>query len=252
MSRLPIIEDLTTEPIPPGSNILVEFDPASLWFNASVTIAAGWIRSGGVLSYNAYDHAPNNVTLQLKRLGLDVEALEKEGRFRIIDWYTFQLGQKSKEKYAASSLKVADLSLLWSRTLISKDSLPTAFPITYTGTGWTDWKVEPNVLRIADDELVILRFNDEKSFIDLWRTRDLPTAPATKSTQILGAVKGAYPEHVYKSMEAPVDCIIDFKLDETTDPARNMFRIRSLRNVGFDGRWHRLKIGDNSEATLEK
>ena len=43
-----------------------------------------------------------------------------------------------------------------------------------------------------------------------------------------------------------------FKLDETTDPPRNLIRIRSMRNVGFDGRWHQLKVKEKFEVTLEK
>ena len=96
--RIPIIEELTEGPVPLGSSILVEYDPASQWYNTSLTIAAGWIKSGGVTSYNVYDHPPESVRLQLKRLGLDVEGLEKEERLRIIDWYTMQLGKKSQEK----------------------------------------------------------------------------------------------------------------------------------------------------------
>jgi hypothetical protein len=53
-------------------------------------------------------------------------------------------------------------------------------------------------------------------------------------------------------MEAASEGIIDFKLDEATDPPMNLMRIRSLRDVGFDGRWHQLKIGTNLEVTLEK
>ncbi len=137
--------------------------------------------------------------------------------------------------------------------MIAKSSTPIAtLPGTYSGAGWTGWKVESNVLRISDEELVILRFNDEKSFIDLWRTRELPSASATKSTQIIGAVKGAYSDYVYKSMEASVDGVIDFKLDETTDPAQNLLRIRSLKNVGFDGRWKRLKINEKFDVTLDQ
>ncbi len=240
---MPLIEDLTKGPVPPGSNILAEFDPASQWYNTSLTIAAGWIRSGGVASYNVYDHPPDNVRLQLKHLGLDTERLEKEEKFRIVDWYTFQLGQKSKEKYANDSLKVADLSLFYSRTVITATRSP------YPGTRY---QLGPDVLRIADDEMVVLRFNDEKSFIDLWRTREIPTAPATKSTQILGAVKGVHSEHIYKNLEASVDGIIDLKIDEEEGEVKNLMRIRNMRSVGYDSRWHRLKIDENFEVTLEK
>ena len=184
LPRLPLIEDLTKGPIPPGSNILVEFDPASQWYNASFTIAAGWIRSGGVASYNAQAQPPENARLQLKRLGLDTETLEKEEKLRILDWYTTQLGQKPKEKYANTSLKVADLSLLWSKEVMRNTGSPYSIPSVYHRG--------PHVLIIADDELVLLRFNDEKSFIQYWCTRVIPSAPARQSTQIVGAVKGVY------------------------------------------------------------
>jgi KaiC/GvpD/RAD55 family RecA-like ATPase len=241
--RLPLIEDLTKEPVPPGSNILVEFDPASQWYNSSLTIAAGWIRSGGVASYNAQAQPPESARLQFKRLGLDAETLEKEEKLRILDWYTIQLGQKSKEKYANTSLKVADLSLLWSKEIIPSTGSPYPGAVYRRGA---------DVLIIADDELVLLRFNDEKSFIHYWCTRVIPSAPARQSTQIAGAVKGVYSDYIYKSIEAAVDGIIDFKLEEEGKRTRDLMRIRSMRNVHFDREWHELKIGDNFEVTLEK
>lgn len=245
MPRLPLIEDLTTEPIPAGSNILVEFDPASQWYNTSLTIAAGWIRSGGVSSYNTYDHAPERVRLQLNNLGLDVEALESDEKLRIIDWYMIQLGQKSREKYATpvTSLKLAELSILQSRGLMG--SKGTLFP-------GTAWRLGPDVLRIIDDDLVIARFNDEKNFVDFWRSREIPSAPSTNSTTIFGAVKGVFSDFLYRSLEASVDAILDFKLEEEGSTTRDLMRIRSMRNVHFDREWHELKIGENFEVTLEK
>ena len=65
--------------------------------------------------------------MQLKRLGLDPEALEAEEKLRIIDEYTAQLGQKSQEKYAETSLKVADLRITY-----LKSATGSRFP----GTRW--------------------------------------------------------------------------------------------------------------------
>ena len=245
MPRIPLIEDLTEGPIPPGSNVLVEFDPASQWYNASLTIAAGWVKTGGLSSYNVYEHPPESVRLQLKKLGLEVEKLESTEKLRVIDWYTLQLGQKSVEKYAAptASLKVADLSILQSRGLMG-GSRGTLFP-------GTAWRIGPDVLRVIDDDLVIARFNDEKSFVDYWRTREIPSAPSTKSTTIFGAVKGVFSDFLYKSLEGSVDGIIDFKLEEEGNTSRDLMRVRSLRNVHFDRGWHELKIQENFEVTLE-
>jgi KaiC/GvpD/RAD55 family RecA-like ATPase len=237
--RIPLIEDLTKQPIPPGLNILVEFDPASQWYNATLTIAAGWMKSGGLVSYNVYAQPPNNIRSQLTRLGLDIEALERDNKFRIIDWYTFQLGQKSAEKFAMSSLKAADLSIQYSRA-INPGSLPLSFDLG------------PQVLRLSDDDLVLLRFNDEKSFIDLWRTRIIPSAPMRNSTVIHSLPRGGYPEIIYKTIEGTVDGIIDVKIEEQGGEVKNFMRIRTMRNVGYDSRWFHLKITDNFKVTLDK
>jgi KaiC/GvpD/RAD55 family RecA-like ATPase len=53
-------------------------------------------------------------------------------------------------------------------------------------------------------------------------------------------------------MEAAVDGIIDFKLEEEGKRTRDLMRIRSMRNVHFDREWHELKIGDNFEVTLDQ
>jgi KaiC/GvpD/RAD55 family RecA-like ATPase len=64
-------------------------------------------------------------------------------------------------------------------------------------------------------------------------------------------VKGIHSEYLYKSIETSADGIIDFKLDDSGDEPRNLMRIRAMRNVGFDGRWHQLKTDDRFEVTLE-
>jgi len=56
----------------------------------------------------------------------------------------------------------------------------------------------------------------------------------------------------YKQLEAAVDGVIDFKLDEASDPARNLMRIRNLRRISFDGRWHTLKVTQNHTVMLDK
>jgi KaiC/GvpD/RAD55 family RecA-like ATPase len=240
--RIPLIEDLTKGPVHAGSNIYVEFEPSSQWYNASLTIAAGWMRSDGMASYNVYNHTPDDVRSQLERLGLDVEALEKGGKFRIIDWYTSQLGQKSKEKYAFASLKIADLSIIYSRTLIQVGS---PFPDTPAP------RLGPDVLRLSDDDLVLLRFNDERSFLDFWRTRVIPSAQARNSTVIHSIAKGVCSEYIYRNLETSADGIIEVKVDDQGGEVRNLIRIRSMRNMSYDSRWHPLKLDEKFEVTLE-
>ncbi len=231
--RIPLIEDLAANPVPAGSNLTVFFDPASQWYAVSMTIAAGWLRAGAGVSYNAFAQSPDSVRLQLKRLGLDTEDLEKTEKLRIIDCYTATLGQKSKEKLSIDSLKVADMSIMFAKTQLVGPPLP-------------------DRLRLVDNVSVLARFNDEKSLVELAHSRAMPMAAKRKSTAIAGMMKGVHSDWYYKQAEGVSDGIIDLKLDDTDEEPRNFMRIRAMRNIGFDGRWHRLKIGDNFEVTLEK
>ena len=45
---------------------------------------------------------------------------------------------------------------------------------------------------------------------------------------------------------ALADGVIDFKLEEVGKEVRNLTMIRSMRNVGYDGKWH---LPRNSEKS---
>ncbi len=98
--RIPLIEDLTSESVAPGTFLLVEFDPASQWYNASMSIAAGWLKDGGKVEYTSYAQPPDDIRLQLQRLGLAVVDLENDASLQIYDGYSLTLGYKSKERHA--------------------------------------------------------------------------------------------------------------------------------------------------------
>ena len=229
--RIPLIEDLTTGPVIPGAQVLVEYDPVSVWYDASVSIAAGWLKTGGRASYNVAAQSPEHIRLQLKRLALNVEKLEEDGTLEIDDWYTATLGQKSKERYSLNSMKVHDLSIMFAKQVATS---------------------EPQVgyLMVRDDLSVFDRFNEEKNWVEFLLTRMIPGNRGRQFTSIRGLMKGIHSNWAYKQLEAAVDGVVDFKLDETTDPPTNLMRIKSMRNIGFDGRWHQLKRSENSEVTL--
>ena len=227
-----LIENLTSGSIPSGSNLLVEFDPASHWYNASITIAAAWLRTGGKVEYDAFTQPADDVRAQLKRLGIEPEKHEREEKLTITDWYSATLGQKSKEKYSHPTLKMSELSINWSQEMRDEP--------------------EPDLLDIGDQESTFARFNDEKVWVEVTLTRIIPVYKIRKSINFITVVKGIHSEWVYKKLEAAVDGIIEFKLDETGEEIRSLMRIRALRNVHFDSRWHGLKIGENFEVTLEK
>lgn len=223
------------EPLPTGSNLLVEYDAASQWYNASLTIAAGWIKTGGTVSYATAAQLPDNVRSKLARLGLDVQQLEKDEKLEIIDWYTATLGLKSKEKFFLETLKVADLSIMWTKQQMGEDV-----------------QQVPDCLILMDDLSFLSRFNDEKAWVEYELTRDFPAMARRKATGVSCLIRGIHSDWVYKRLEAAVDGVVDFKLDETGERARTLMRIRNMHNVDFDSKWYPVKFTENFEVTLEK
>ena len=229
--RLPIIGELISNQIPPGSNIIVEFDPASQWYNAAITIAAGWLKTGGSVSYIAHSQSPGEIRTQLRGLGLPVEELEQKDRLWITDLYTASTGQKSKEKFAPESLKVSDLSIWIAREAMVESQ-------------------SPEFLVIAENNSTLDRFNDERNWVELFLTRPIPMARSRQITQLIGFIGGIHSNWAYKQLEAAVDGIIDFAVEEKDGTTRDIMRIRSMRKVGFDRKWHELSVRENFEVAL--
>ena len=229
---MPLVEDLTQGPIPPGSNILVEFDPASQWYNACVTIAAGWLRTGGAVSYNVATQPPDEVRSQLLRFVPEVADLEAGNTLKIIDVYTATLGHKSKEKYSVDSLKVTDASIEFSE-LMRKP--PT-----------------PDRLMIEDDITVEARFSDEKNWVEFELSRDFPHIKLRKMIGVTGILRGALSDWALKRLEGAADGIIDIKVDEAGNVAEDLIRVRNMRGVAFNREWHHLNRSQNFEVTLDR
>lgn len=227
-----MIEDLTQGPIPAGSNILVEYDAVSQWYNASITITGGWLKTGGRADYDAFARAPHDVRVKLRQIGLEPDVLEKEEKLNVTDWYTATLGQKSNEKHSHESLRISELSIYFAQTIMRGEA-------------------EPDHLYMVDDESTFARFNDERTWVELELTRIMPGFRKRMAIGFCAIMKGIHSDWVYKRLEGASDVIIDFKTDESGDEVRNLIRIRVMRDVRFDSRWHPLKIGENLEITLE-
>lgn len=178
------------------------------------------------------------MSAQLKRQGLNTGALEADGKLIILDWYTTTLGQKSKEKYAFDSLKVADLSIRFTKAAKGDESSAIPLPVS------------PDVLRIHDDLSALFRFNDEKSTVEFFLTRFIPHQWKGFGRLIAGAIRGIHSDWVYNQLEAQCHGVIDLKLDEANSGPRNIIRVRTLRNVSFDPKWRKLRVGDGSQVTL--
>jgi KaiC/GvpD/RAD55 family RecA-like ATPase len=133
-------------------------------------------------------------------------------------------------------LKVADLSIGYAKIVVRGQGMPGA----------------PGFLAIEDNFSILDRFNEEKSGVEFYLTRRLPTATLQKTICLRALAKGIHSERVYKTLEAAADGIIDFKVEEVAGERRTFIGVRSMVNVAFDSRWHPLSLKKNLEVTLEQ
>jgi KaiC/GvpD/RAD55 family RecA-like ATPase len=164
---------------------------------------------------------------------LEPGGLERDEKLMIYDWYTTTLGQKSTEKHAVDSLKVADLSLYFSKE-------------------WMRIPSSPDLLRVTDDISCLSRFNDEKNWVEIFLSRYIPSTSRAQSTTIRGIISGVHSDWVYRTLEASVDGIIDLRIEEGEGGMKNVMRIRSQRNAPFDSKWRTLNVDAEFRVKLEK
>lgn len=240
---MPILKELVPSGIEYGTNLLVEFEPDSLWYETSVTIAAHALITGIKTDYHTFQHAPNEVRKPLDRLGLNIKKLELEGSFRVIDSYTAQTGLGTPEAATITprepdpairqSVKMSDWSISMAREMKS---------------GFME--ADKRRLHIDDNTGVVLQYNEEKLIVDLWRTRVIPFIRAGEIVALNSIVPNVASESFHRQFESLSDGIIDFKNREVEDGLEHYVRVRSLRGKVFDSRWRKLILADNGEVRI--
>ena len=238
---LPFLKELIEGSVDYGTSLLVEFEPDSIWYETSLTLAAQALKVGIRTDYHLFQHMPSELREAFTRFGLDVKQLEEHDSLRILDSYTVQTGlgvNESSEKsrvprYYSQSLKLSDWSIADVQRI--KSGVP---------------EEDKRRLHIDDNTGVLLQYNDEKACIDNWRTRSRPHTKVQEIVLFNSLMKGAASDAFTKQFELLSDAIIDIKSQEKEGRIEHVLRVRAMRGRPYDSRWRRLRLLQTGEVAL--
>ncbi len=197
---------------------------------------------GGIRTdYHSFQHMPAEISQALSRFGLKVEELQDDDALRIIDSYTIQTGlgtgtQPEKGRvpgHYSQSLKLADWSIANLQRI--KSGVPEG---------------DKRRLHIDDNTGVLLQYNEEKAFIDNWRTRHRPHTKVQEIVLFNSLMVGAGSEAFTGQFELLSEGIIDLKSEEIGGEIRHSMRVRMMRGKKCDSRWRQLELLDGREIQL--
>ena len=236
---LPLLKAAIPNGIKYSTYIIVEFDPQSVWYDTSFTLAAQALRDGVKTDYHTFLKMPAEIEERFTQFGLDVKKLEEEDLLRVIDSYTIQTGigvpikPKGSDHFLTDSVKISDWSIPMAKQIKAGSEEP-----------------EKYRLHVDDNTSVLMRYNSENEFIDYWRTRMIRGYARTRGCILINAfASGVCSEQFQKQLESICDGIIEFKVQEKDDELLQVFRVKSMHDMNYDSRWQKLRV-TNGEVVI--
>lgn len=239
--QLPFLKNVVPSGLTFGANYLVEFEPHSLWYETSLTLAGEALRQNFRTDYHTFSHLPGEVRDSLSRLGVNIRGMEEADFFRVIDTFTVTTGIGSPERKAGSMERFQSKSIRlldWAEGAMHeiRDGVP---------------EVEKERLHLDDNLSVLTQYNDEKTVVDYWRTRFVPWSRSLRLSVIHSLTTGTHSASFYNQFEALCDGIFDFKAREENGRMENYFRARSVRGRPHDSRWKRLHVKEDGRVVFD-
>jgi KaiC/GvpD/RAD55 family RecA-like ATPase len=237
---LPIFEGLLPDGVEFGTNLLVEFDSDSAWYEASLTFVAQALRKGHKAEYHSFQHLAPDVECDLRKFGLDLAKLQGDGKFRILDSLAVQTGGLNaigQDDPIVKSLKVPDLSIAAAQEIrkLREQGVP-------EDEKW--W------VHVDDNTAIMTRYNPDINLLDFWRTRHVPVTRLAQNIMVFSILNGTVSENFRIQFETINDGIIDFKREDREGDVAQLVRVRRMRGKKFDSQWQRLSVTETGEVKL--
>jgi class 3 adenylate cyclase len=236
---VPLFEAMVPDGLRLGGNYLVEFEPSSPWYEASVTIAARSVQSGLKTEYHSFHRNIADVKEALEGLGLSVDRETKRGMLRLIDSYapaTRQAKGQSLGRVGFLANRIPDVSR-WGRAI--KKQIAAGFE-----------ERDRRWLHIDDNTSLLLQFTDEESMLNGWRTVFIPWGRARELITVNGFVKGIASEAFYRKNEALYDGVFDMVTNEKEGRLEHFIRARRVQGESIDSRWKSVRLRPRGQVVI--
>jgi len=236
---VPLFEAMVPDGLRLGGNYLVEFEPSSPWYEASVTIAARSVQSGLKTEYHSFHRNIADVKEALEGLGLSVDRETKRGMLRLIDSYapaTRQAKGQSLGRVGFLANRIPDVSR-WGRAI--KKQIAAGFE-----------ERDRRWLHIDDNTSLLLQFTDEESMLNGWRTVFIPWGRARELITVNGFVKGIASEAFYRKNEALYDGVFDMVTNEKGGRLEHFIRARRVQGESIDSRWKPVRLRPRGQVVI--
>lgn len=242
--KVPILSDLVPGGFHYRANYLIEFDPNSIWYETSLTIAAHCLKTGVKTQYHSFMHISTEVRQAIEKLGVDLNQMEKEDRFRFIDSYT-PLTRLPMEG-GKGTLSGRPSTPINDPSFVEKFS-ENISDLLRKGANDTDKRW----IHIDDNTSIFNRYVKEQDVLNLFNTLVFPEIRMLELSAFHSVITGVYSNSFYKQFEAQCDGVVDFKTEEDDGQLENYVRVRSLRGRACDSKWRRLHLKPTGEVILE-